>query len=473
MNSNFGGAGTIGAVAVAAAIAGAAMLISQDRGPGATITIATGKPGSDYHRLALDYQKHLMPYGINLKFEDTQEGFAALRALVDQNSGVQAAFVKGGMVGSLQGRLARGKGKEWREAELDNLRSVGRLFYEPIWVYTRGDLPIESLRDLKDRKILVGTRESGSRRIASQLLRANGIESRQNPLMINEDLDNDARQIVTGQADAAIVIAAADSEKAQALLRVPNIRLMNFAPEADAYTERFPAYSRVVLRRGSVEFQPVIPSADITLLSTAAVLVVRKDLHPALVSLLTHAVYSKPRSGFDSAGDPVLFYRAGQFPNGNDSEFTVAEDARQIYKSGELPLMLRVLAPLNEKIGIPFPVAAFANAHGAQVILLLIPALTILIPLIRVLPMLYSWSVRRRLLYWYQQLKQLETKLDTGWPRSDWASLLAEIDRIEAGVRRIKMPLNFSDQFYDLRGHIDLVRQRINVKPAALRMAAE
>lgn len=473
MNSNVSGVGAIGAVAVAAAIAGAAMLINRDRGPDATITIATGKPDSDYHRLALDYQAHLLPYGVNLKFDEKQEGFAALQALVDDKSGVQAAFVKGGLIGSLQGRLARGKGKDWREAELDNLRSVGRLFYEPIWVYTRGDLPIESLRDLEKRKILVGTRESGSRRIASQLLRANGIETRQNPLIINEDLEADARQLFNGTADAAIVIAAADSPKAQALLRVPNIRLMNFAPEADAYTERFPAYSRVVLRRGSVEFQPVIPSADITLLSTSAALVIRKDLHPALISLLTHAVYSKPRSGFDRAGDPVLFYRAGQFPSASDPEFTVAEDARQVYKTGELPLMLRVLAPLNERFGIPFAVAAFANTYGAQTLLLLIPALTILIPMFRLVPMLYNWSVRRRLLYWYRQLKALEAKLDGGWSNSDAPALASEIDRIDAAVRRIKIPLNFSDQFYDLRGHIDLVRQRINVRPVAFRMAAE
>ena len=37
--------------------------------------------------------------------------------------------------------------------------SLGRLFYEPIWVFTRGDMPISSLRDLERKKIMVGSRE--------------------------------------------------------------------------------------------------------------------------------------------------------------------------------------------------------------------------------------------------------------------------------------------------------------------------
>ena len=81
------------------------------------------------------------------------EGRLTLRALTDDNSGITAAFVKGDLVGSLQGRLATEKQKG-RHAEYSKLRSVGRLFYEPVWVFTRGDLPIETLRDLKGKRII-------------------------------------------------------------------------------------------------------------------------------------------------------------------------------------------------------------------------------------------------------------------------------------------------------------------------------
>src|SRR5581483_6207122 len=157
--------------------------------------------------------------------------------------------------------------------------------------------------------------------------------------------------------------------------------------------------------------EPLIPSAHITLLATTTALVVRADLHPALVSLLTYTVLQNPRPAFDKAGDPILFYKPGEFPSANDPEFELAADARSVYRSGELPFLLRVLAPINSRAHLPFSLTAFANAHGAQAILLLIPMLTVLIPLIRLAPMLYSWSVRRRLLYWYRQLKALERKL--------------------------------------------------------------
>ena len=40
--------------------------------------------------------------------------------------------------------------------------------------------------------------------------------------------------------------------------------------------------------------------------------------------------------------------------------------------------------------------------------LLLIPIVTILIPLIKVVPFLYSWRIRRRIWHWYDELKKLE-----------------------------------------------------------------
>ena len=48
-------------------------------------------------------------------------------------------------------------------------------------------MPINSLRDLERKKIMVGTREGGTRRIATQLLRANDITG-ENTTFINEEL---------------------------------------------------------------------------------------------------------------------------------------------------------------------------------------------------------------------------------------------------------------------------------------------
>ena len=177
------------------------------------IVIAAGN--SQYSDLAKQYQESLRKYGVEIEVRRTTrvkdkegkstlrplEGRLTLRALIDDNSGITAAFVKGDLVGSLQGRLATEKQKG-RHAEYSKLRSVGRLFYEPVWVFTRGNLPIETLRDLKGKRIMIGTRDSGARGIARQLLTANGVIEKVNATFIDEDLPADAAPLVSGAADA-------------------------------------------------------------------------------------------------------------------------------------------------------------------------------------------------------------------------------------------------------------------------------
>jgi hypothetical protein len=226
------------------------------------------------------------------------------------------------------------------------------------------------------------------------------------------------------------------------------------------------------LRKGAVEFDPLIPTDDITLLSTSVALVVRPDMQPALVSLLTHAVVHNPKSGFDKNGDPVLFYRAGEFPTANDPEFDVPDDARIVYKQGELPVVLKNLAPNAHSLGVPFTFTSFVSTHAAKLIGM-VGVLAILLPLTRAIPAIYVWMIRRRLVYWYRHLKALERRLDAGGSRYDPEAVWAEFDRIDSHVRVMSVPAYYVNQLYDLRGHIDLVRQRLSTMPESMRMAAE
>lgn len=471
--SNLPKAITFVAVGAIAMLSAGYYALTGQTGTDGKIVLATGNV-PHYQELGAAYQKALAPFGVDVKLRPAVEGFETLRGLVADPPQFDAAFIKGGLVGSMQGRLARAKAQEWQQKELGKLRSVGRLFFEPIWVFVRSDFSGQSLRDLKGKPVLTGTRESGGRRIAMQLLRANGIEGgRDNPLMVAEDLAPDGNQLLSGKVEAAFLIQPADTDLIQSLLHVQGIRLLNFALEADSYANRFPALTKVMLNRGAVEFEPLTPPEDVTLLATSATLVIRADLDPSLISLLSFAVLQNPRSGFDRSGDPVLFHRPGTFPHISDPEYRVADETRQIFKSGELPVALRSIAPAVKEAGFPFSVAAFISNHGAQTVLLLIPSLVILLPILRMLPSLYAWNVRRRLFYWYRQLKTLEQQLDHPVP-GDLAAHQAEIERIDSGVRRIRYPLNFSDQFYHLRLHINLVRDRLYQATAQpMRVAAE
>lgn len=459
-----------------------ASIVALEPGPEGRIVMATGGAGGLYHELAEIYKKDLRRYGVELDLRPQVEGVNTFKGLMpkyrsdfktydDANADIQAGFLKGGYSGSMQGSLASERAQIWRERQVASLRSVGRLFHEPIWVFHKGPAPLRSLRDLKSRKLYVGTKVSGSRRVVMQMLKANNVTDR-NASFIDEDLPDDAGPLIRGEADAALMILPPESPKIQTLLRNQRISLMSFAEEADAYASRFPALSKVTLRQGAAAFDPPIPADDVVLLTTSVALVVRKTLSPSLVTLLTHAVMHNPKSGFDKEGDPILFYQPGQFPSANDPEFELAPEARQLYKSGELPMVLKGMTLALNRLHLPFWPAVFANERGIQTVLIAIPILSVIWPLMKLIPMFYTWTMRRRLLYWYRQLKTLEQSIDRRPSLDHLEFKRAQLERIDLAVSRLQVPLNMSDQLYDLRSHIDLVRQRLTAGPRPFRAPA-
>ena len=90
-----------------------------------------------------------------------------------------------------------------------------------------------------------------------------------------------------------------------------------------------------------------------------------------------------------------------------------------------------------------------------------LPIATVLLPLIKIVPWLYRWRVRKRMFHWYAQLKSLERDIANDAQKAEAEFHKAEIERIDEAVSQIPIPLGFTDQFYDLRSAIALVRQRI------------
>ena len=69
--------------------------------------------------------------------------------------------------------------------------------------------------------------------------------------------------------------------------------------------------------------------------------------------------------------------------------------------------------------------------------------------------------MRRRLMYWYAKLKALEASFDINANAISLTETKIEIERIEDAVSHVRFPLTFTDQLYNLRSHIDIVRRKI------------
>ena len=105
---------------------------------------------------------------------------------------------------------------------------------------------------------------------------------------------------------------------------------------------------------------------------------------------------------------------------------------------------------------------------------MLLASIAIVLPLFRYLPQLYRWNMRRRLLYWYSQLKDLEASIEVNPTDKNLIEKQTEIERIEDAVSHIRIPLALTDQLYNLRAHIDIVRRRLNPRESVpIRGAAE
>ena len=96
-----------------------------------------------------------------------------------------------------------------------------------------------------------------------------------------------------------------------------------------------------------------------------------------------------------------------------------------------------------------------------RLMLSLVVLLPILIPLLRFAPQIYNWRIRRRIMYWYGELKRLEAAARSASTREARAAKLGELDRIEGAVDNIPVPLGFADRLYELRQHVELTRRRL------------
>ena len=251
-------------------------------------------------------------------------------------------------------------------------------------------------------------------------------------------------QIARQQIDALAFASAPESLLVQMLLQTPDIALFDFG-QADAYSRRFPFLTPVTLPRGVVDLARDLPPRDVRLVAPTATLVARDGTHPALIQLFVQAAQQ-------IHGGAGWFQRKGDFPTAASTEQPLAKEAQRFYATGTPVLQRYLLFWLANLIDRMWPV--------------LLSIVAILIPLSRLVPPLYEFRIRSRIFRWYGQLREIETAVG----QRPAAELSRELDDIEAHLEQVSVPLSYADELYSLRGHINMVRAR--VQPATVTGAA-
>ena len=387
------------------------------------LTMTTGFENGSYAIFGERYRQILEREKITLELLPSSGSIENLKRLNDKSYRVDAGFVQDGMSSP---------------AEANNLVSLGAIGYSPIWVFYRGQETFNYLSELKGKRIAIGPEGSGVRKFAIDLLKLNNSAA---PPTVLLDLSSDAanKALLEGTVDAVMIIGAEDNALVKELLYAPKVKLMSFR-QAEAYTRLIPALSHVVLPQGILDVSKKMPSQDVHLLSVTTSLIVRKDLHPALIYLLLDAAV-------EIHSDAGWVNKKGEFPTLKELSFPSSNYAERFYRSGR-PFLLDYL---------PFGIAAFVD----RTILFMFPVALILIPLIRSIPWVYSWRHRRKFYHWYRELKNLELEVMESSKLEDISGYHEKIDRIEASINRIPVPLAFFEEVYRLQEHVDLVRGKL------------
>lgn len=395
--------------------------------PPSRVVLATGGPTGAYARFGAAFAPTFERDGIELVVEHTGgtvDNFGRLA-----RGEAMAAIVQGGVA------LPEG-------IEPVELQGIAALYYEPIFVFHRGEGPAFRLDAIAGQKIAVGGAGSGTRAVAEQLLDMAGISQTIERLPLGPA--DAAKALIEGTIDAAFIVTSPDAAVIAELLAAPGVQLMRFK-RATAYARRMAPLSPVVLGRGVVDLARDLPSEDVPLLAATAALVARSDLHDALPPLFVEAVR-------DVHGNGSLLAPPEAFPALQPIDFPVEASTRLAFESGR-SFLYRVL---------PFWAASMVD----RLKILLLPLLTLLIPLIRIAPPMYRWRIRSRIYRWYRVVRALDARIGEAAPDDPLTEEREMVAQMEDELRAIDVPLSYMEEFYHLRLHADLVRRQLEAHDA-------
>ncbi len=336
-------------------------------GPPRSIVFAAGNREGAYYKFAVQYAERLKESGLMVEVVETKGSLDNLRLVEEGKADI--AFSQSGLKGQ----------------NSEDLRSLGSMFYEPVWVFVRGREVPKEFDSFKGKRVGVGEVGSGTREVAITLLADNKLTEKVKLVPIGGD--EAKKDLINGNLHALFIVGAASIPAVKELANRPDMALVDFS-RAKAYSRYHDSLSDVTLYRGMLNLADDIPSHDQHLVATASNLVVSKDFHYALVTLIL-------QTAKDIHGKAGAFQDYGDFPSPRLTSFPLYQEADAFYSRG----------PSFFYRNLPFYMAATFD----RLIIILLPLLTLLLPLGRILPPLYAWTQKRKIYRLQSELSDIET----------------------------------------------------------------
>ena len=391
--------------------------------PKKEITIATGSKTGEYYNTALKYKELLEKEKVKVNIIETNGSIENLELL--NNKKVDIAFVQNGTINNYY-----------------NLEILSSIYFEPLWFFYNKNIQNPTyIKDFLNKKISIGSSKSGTENLALEILNINGIDSN-NTNLLNLNTNESKEALKKGEIDAMFIVTSPNSQIIKELLLDENIYLLSFK-RANAYSKKFTYLNSITLYEGTINLNDNLPNEDKNLLATTALLVTHKDFSDELVR-----IFLKKVKEVNSA--KTLFSNENEFPNLSNINENINKEAKRYLVQGDTWL---------EKI---FPYWIASNIDRLKI--LLIPLLTLLIPISKGLFPLYRWSIRSKIYRWYDELQSIDLSLE-GLEKEELKKKLIELEKLKKEIKEeTKVPLSYMGEYYDLIMHIELIISKTNIR---------
>ena len=402
-------------------------LTSKFLGPSSKkeITIATGSIDGEYYNTALKYKEILEKQKVKVNILTSNGSMENIQLLNDKKADI--AFVQNG-IDSLK-----------KQTEI---KAIASIYYEPLWIFYKNDeYKMDYLVQLITKRVSLGREKSGTEDLALKMLNDNGI-NKENTQLLNNSTEEAKDLLIKGEIDAIFIVSSPNSKTIKELLENPDIKLFNFK-RAKAYSRKYTFLESTPLYEGTIDLYRNLPSEDINLLSTTANLIVRNGFSDELTRLILKEIKKVHNK-------KELFEAANQFPNIENLTIDINEDADRYFTYGDTWL---------EKI---FPYWIASNIDRLSI--LLIPLITLMIPLSKGFFPLYRWSIRSKIYKWYEQIHKIDLEAEDA-KNEELEKYLENIITLKKEIKaETKVPLSYMGEYYDLIMHLELIISKINIK---------
>jgi len=225
---------------------------------------------------------------------------------------------------------------EVKPGQYPNVKSLGSIIMDPLFIFARRGLNLQSPADFIDLTLGVGPKNTGGRLLTDIVLDEYGITP-ESSTYVELSLREMANALSNGDIDVGFFLQPT-TNKIVAEIGTYGIAKLVPVNYATAMVKKYGYLHHLVIERGSFSLLNDLPSSNINMVGIPATVVAKKNLHPAIVVMVSLALK-------DAYRPPTLVSARASFPSMNyEFDLDVDAEADQIYKHspGYVPFLYRI-----------------------------------------------------------------------------------------------------------------------------------